>query len=128
MDAAPTTEVWCPARCCPRVLPPGTIPGIRNSRMCKSAINIVGVGGSLLQGLILSVTVGVSLVSRPRLDVINSPSSLGIHLGRVGTYPAHVNFFKSKTFSVLPDGRPDPPAMAEDTGHASQEKDQDHVD
>ena len=75
-----------------------------------------------------SVTSGESLVSHPRLlGVVNFLSSPPVVNGRLGPYPGAVDLVKSKSVSVLPDWRSDHPAVAEDTRHAGQKENQEHL-
>jgi len=128
MDAAASTIERCTTRRCPRVLPLRTCPMISTHLLI--AVDKVGVRTLVVAVavLVVAVTTSVRLVSPPRLDVVNSPSSLGIHHGRVALYLEAENFLNVKPDSVLPNWRPHHPAVPMDTRHDGQQKDQEHVE
>ena len=89
----------------------------------------VGVGAIAL--VFLAVTAGVGLVSQPRFGADDMlPRGPVIIRFRDVLYPVAVDFIKSKTNPILPDWRPDHPAVAVDAHHANaeQEKDRQHLD
>jgi len=128
LDAATSTIERCTARRCPRVLPHRTCPIISTHLLI--AVDKVGVWIFVfaVAVLVVAVTTGIRLVSPPRVDLVNSPSSLGIHHDRVALYLETVNFLNVQTNSVLPDWRPHHPAVPMDTRHDGQQKDQEHVE
>ena len=85
------------------------------------------VGGPV-RVVVVAVTTGVRLVSPPRLDIVNSDSSLGINNDRVALYLEAENFLNIEPNSVLPDWWPHHPAVPMDARHGSQQKDEEHVE